>query len=71
MENTIAELSEADRGCPVKHVPLRPRVNIDWFPELLDVSVLHQPSALASPMGSDFNYAAEFKSLDLKAVKAD
>jgi catalase-peroxidase len=71
MENTIAELSEADRGCPVKHVPLRPRVNIDWFPELLDVSVLHQPSALASPMGSDFNYAREFKSLDLKAVKAD
>ncbi len=71
MENTIAELSEADRGCPVKHVPLRPRVNIDWFPELLDLSVLHRPSALADPMGPDFDYAREFKSLDLKAVKAD
>ncbi|MFY9739906.1 MAG: catalase/peroxidase HPI [Candidatus Cybelea sp.] len=71
MENTLAELSDADRGCPVKHVPLRPRVNIEWFPELLDVSVLHRPSALSDPMGPDFNYAREFNSLDLKAVKAD
>ena len=71
MENTIAELSDADRGCPVKHVPLRPRINIDWFPELLDVSVLHRPSALSDPMGHDFDYVREFNSLDLKAVKAD
>ena len=71
MENTIAELSDADRGCPVKHVPLRPRINIDWFPELLDVSVLHRPSALSDPMGHDFDYVREFKSLDLTAVKAD
>jgi catalase-peroxidase len=71
MENTIVELSEGDQGCPVKHVPLRPRVNIDWFPELLDLSVLHRPSALSDPMGSDFNYAREFNSLDLKALKAD
>ena len=71
MENTLAELSDADRGCPVKHVPLRPRVNIDWFPELLDLSPLHRPSALSDPMGPDFDYAREFNSLDLKAVKAD
>jgi catalase-peroxidase len=72
MENTIVELSESDEGkCPVKHVPLRPRVNIDWFPELLDLSVLHRPSALSDPMGPDFDYAREFKSLDLKAVKSD
>ncbi|HEV3092426.1 MAG TPA: catalase/peroxidase HPI [Candidatus Cybelea sp.] len=73
MENTIVELSESDESkCPVGHVvPLRPRANIDWFPELLDLSPLHQPSALADPMGPDFNYAAEFKSLDLNAVKAD
>ncbi|MGA8532812.1 MAG: catalase/peroxidase HPI [Candidatus Tumulicola sp.] len=71
MENTIAELSDADQGCPVKHVPLRPRVNIDWFPELLDLSVLHRPSALSDPMGRDFDYAREFNSLDLAAVKAD
>ncbi len=37
----------------------------------MDLSVLHRPSALANPMGPDFNYAREFKSLDLKAVKAD
>ncbi len=71
MENTLAELSDADRGCPVKHVPLRPRVNIDWFPELLDLSPLHRPSALSDPMGPDFDYAREFNGLDLKAVKAD
>jgi catalase-peroxidase len=71
MENTIVELSEADQGCPVRHVPIRPRVNIDWFPELLDLSVLHRSSRLSDPMGADFNYAREFNSLDLKAVKAD
>jgi catalase-peroxidase len=72
MDNTLAELSRDDRGeCPVKHVPMRPRVNVDWFPELMDLSVLHRPSALSDPMGPDFNYAREFKSLDLKAVKAD
>jgi len=72
MENTIVELSEADQGvCPVKHVPLRQRANIDWFPELLDLSPLTRPSALSDPMGPDFNYAREFKGLDLKAVKAD
>ncbi len=77
MDNTIVELSEDDQNkCPVtngihKRVPLRPRVNIDWFPELLDLSVLHRPSTSSSPMEKDFDYAREFKSLDLKAVKAD
>ncbi len=72
MENTIVEMSEADQGtCPVKHVPLRPRANIDWFPELLNLSALHRPSALSDPMGADFNYTREFNSLDLNAVKAD
>ncbi len=76
MDNTIVEMSEDDQSkCPAhgnhKHVPVRPRVNIDWFPELLDLSVLHRPSALSSPMESDFDYAREFKRLDLKAVKAD
>jgi catalase-peroxidase len=71
MENTIVELSESDRGCPVKHVPLRPRVNIDWFPELLDLSPLHRPSRLSDPMEAGFDYTREFNSLDLKAVKHD
>ena len=72
MENTIVEFRKADQGeCPVKHVPSEPRANIDWFPELLDLSPLHRPSRLSDPMGPDFNYAREFKSLDLKAVKDD
>jgi catalase-peroxidase len=74
MDNTIVEISEDAGKCPVgnhKHVPVRPRVNMDWFPELMDLSVLHRPSKLSDPMGDDFNYAREFKSLDLKAVKAD
>ncbi|HEY1428566.1 MAG TPA: catalase/peroxidase HPI [Candidatus Tumulicola sp.] len=71
MENTIVELNEADRGCPVKHVPLRPRLNVDWFPELLDLSPLHRPSKSSDPMGADFDYAREFNSLDLNALKSD
>ncbi len=74
MEKTIVELSDGDSTCPVNghsRAPLRPRANVEWFPELLDLSVLHRPSALSSPMGSEFNYAREFSALDLGAVKAD
>jgi catalase-peroxidase len=74
MEKTIVELSDNEGTCPVsghQRAPLRPRANVDWFPELLDLSVLHRPSALSSPMGPDFNYAREFAGLDLGAVKAD
>ena len=45
--------------------------NRDWWPEQLDVSVLHSKSPAGDPMGKDFDYAKEFKSLDLKAVIAD
>jgi len=53
--------------CPIAHGPR----NRDWWPETLDISVLHQRSPLSDPMGKDFDYAKEFKSLDLKAVVAD
>jgi catalase-peroxidase len=43
----------------------------DWWPNQLNLKILHQHSPLASPMGRDFNYAEEFKTLDLKAVKED
>jgi catalase-peroxidase len=49
----------------------RPRTNQDWWPNQLDLSVLHQHSALSNPMGEDFNYAEEFKTLDLDALKRD
>ncbi|TMG03265.1 MAG: catalase/peroxidase HPI, partial [Chloroflexi bacterium] len=49
----------------------RPRTNKDWWPDQLDLSVLHQHSPLSNPMGADFNYAEEFKTLDLDALKRD
>ncbi|HWO93246.1 MAG TPA: catalase/peroxidase HPI, partial [Dehalococcoidia bacterium] len=49
----------------------RPRTNRDWWPNQVDLSILHQPSLLADPMGADFNYAEEFKQLDLEALKRD
>ena len=45
--------------------------NRDWWPNQLDLEVLHQHSPLSDPMGEGFNYAEEFKSLDLAAVKRD
>ncbi len=45
--------------------------NRDWWPNQLNLNVLHQHSSLSNPMGKDFNYAKEFKSLDLAAVKKD
>ena len=49
----------------------RPRSNRDWWPNQLDLQVLHQHSPLSDPMGADFNYAKEFKTLDLDALKQD
>src|SRR5437667_431220 len=49
----------------------RPRTNKDWWPNQLDLSVLHQRSPLSDPMGEDFNYAEEFKTLDVEALKRD
>ena len=46
-------------------------VNRDWWPNQLNLSILRQHSSLSNPMDKDFNYAAEFKSLDLDAVKND
>ena len=45
--------------------------NRDWWPNQLNIKILHQHSALSSPMGEGFNYAEEFKKLDLAAVKQD
>ncbi len=51
--------------------PTRPRTNRDWWPNQLDLQVLHQHPSLSNPMGEDFNYAEEFKTLDLDALKQD
>ena len=49
----------------------RPRTNRDWWPNQLDLQVLHQHSPRASPMGEDFDYAKAFASLDVEALKKD
>ncbi|WP_411070210.1 catalase/peroxidase HPI [Streptomyces sp. cmx-4-25] len=51
--------------------PTRPRTNRDWWPNQLDLQVLHQHSPLSHPMGGDFDYAAEFATLDPDALKRD
>ena len=53
--------------CPFNHT----QRNRDWWPNQLDLGVLHKNSDLSDPMGKAFNYAKEFKSLDLKAVIKD
>jgi catalase-peroxidase len=45
--------------------------NIDWWPNQLNLKILHQNDKKANPMGADFNYKEAFNSLDLKSVKAD
>ncbi|MEF9887090.1 catalase/peroxidase HPI [Streptomyces sp. P9-A4] len=49
----------------------RPRTNRDWWPNQLDLQVLHQQSPLADPMDGDFDYATEFATLDVEALKRD
>ena len=63
--------TEDDAGkCPVVHAPAA-QTSRDWWPNKLDLSVLHQHSSLSDPMGAAFNYAEEFKKLDYLALKSD
>ena len=49
----------------------RPRTNKDWWPNQLDLSVLHAHSPQSNPLGGDFSYAQEFEKLDVEALKRD
>ncbi len=62
--------------CPVIHTGSQAttaggRSNRDWWPNQLNLAILHQNSPLSDPMGAAFNYAEEFKKLDLEALKKD
>ena len=62
--------------CPFQRAVLKPtvagaRLNADWWPNQLNLKILQQHSELSNPMGGAFNYAEEFKTLDLHAVVAD
>ncbi|NCC51271.1 MAG: catalase/peroxidase HPI [Spartobacteria bacterium] len=68
-------MNEASK-CPVtgkthEHVAGAGTSNRDWWPNQLNLKVLHQHSNLSNPMGNEFNYAKEFSKLDLPAVKQD
>jgi catalase-peroxidase len=68
------EVADASAGkCPVNHggTVKRGRGNRDWWPEQLDVQKLHTNSSKSNPLGPDFDYAEEFKKLDIEALKAD
>jgi catalase-peroxidase len=64
-----AKTDESAGKCPVMHTIAR--TNRDWWPDQLNLQVLHQQSSLSDPMGEAFDYAKEFKSLDLNAVIKD
>jgi catalase-peroxidase len=58
-------------GGSQRHTAVGTTANQRWWPNQLNLKILHQNSSLADPMDSNFNYAEEFKSLDLDAVKKD
>ena len=58
-------------GSAHKHTAGRGTSNRDWWPNQLNLRILHQNSSLSNPMGEAFNYAEEFKKLDLEALKED
>lgn len=66
---------ESEGGCPVAHKralhPTQGNGNQQWWPERLNLKILAKNPAVANPYGEDFNYAEEFKTLDLAAVKRD
>jgi catalase-peroxidase len=82
MENTLASSSgtvspedqskntSTESRCPFNHGASAAK-NRDWWPNQVDLKVLHQHSELSDPMGKEFDYAREFKSLDLNAVIKD
>ncbi|MBW8304937.1 MAG: catalase/peroxidase HPI, partial [Brevundimonas sp.] len=65
-------IARSSQDAPPQLQATRPAMtNQDWWPDQLDLSPLRQETPQSNPMGPDFNYAAEFRTLDLDAVKAD
>ncbi|MBT1686002.1 catalase/peroxidase HPI [Dawidia soli] len=82
MENNTAtgqkslNVNDSEAKCPFHNGALKQTAgggtrNRDWWPNQLKLNILRQHSTLSNPMGENFNYAKEFKSLDLNAVKKD
>ena len=73
MENNSEKMSKCPvTGAVAEHrFGAAGRVNRDWWPNQLKLHLLRQHSSKSNPMGEGFNYAEEFRSLDMKAVKND
>ncbi len=72
----LGEQKPVQSKCPfsgnqLTHTTAGAKGNNDWWPDQLNLAILHQQSSLSNPMGADFDYAKEFKSLDLDAVVKD
>ncbi len=63
--------TQTEAKCPFHHANGAGTSNRDWWPEQLNLGILHQHSSLSNPLGEEFNYAEEFKTLDLDAVIQD
>ncbi|MFZ9343862.1 MAG: peroxidase family protein, partial [Opitutales bacterium] len=76
--NPTKDMSDISK-CPVmgnpapaaRHTAAGAMSNRDWWPDQLNLSILHQNNPKGNPLGADFNYAEEFKKLDLEAVRKD
>ena len=70
------EVVEPTTACPLKHgvrfhTSFGGRSNRDWWPNQLNLKILHQHTALSSPMSPAYSYAKELEKLDVEALKAD
>lgn len=68
---SVSESENPAIPAPVPKTDRRPRTNKDWWPNQLDLSVLHTHSHLSSPMEADYSYAEHFAQLDVEALKQD
>ena len=76
IQNEIGEVMNDESKCPVlggpdRHNAVGTTANQHWWPEQLNLKILHQNCPKSDPMGKDFNYAEAFKTLDLDALKKD
>ncbi len=63
--------SDGDNRCPVVHTALGSKSNRDWWPNQLNIDILHQHSPLSNPLGKNFNYKEHFRTLDVEELKRD
>src|SRR5260370_41470197 len=74
MEKELAtqeQNASTEAKCPFRHTAAGAQTNAGWWPNQLNLKILHQHSPLSDPMDKEFNYAEEFKNLDLNAVIKD